>query len=179
MSVVSLKSDVRTNEDGLRIWGPASAQTLTRGGELVSADGKHCSEVYIPLASVAAYDSGNQTIVSENVAIPAGAFIEKVEIFVTKETAGSNANLDIGLVRTDRSTELDFNGLITAGDDFNGGTDLGASYSYVKGTTDAGALVGTKLAYTGILTANAETANFSAGVIRVRVYWSIPHSNDV
>lgn len=180
MSVVSLKPSYWDNADNLRIYLPDSAKTLTRAGEFSTDEGGHITEVIVPLASIAAYDSGNQTIVAENVSIPAGAFIEKVRIFTMKETAGSNANLDLGFVKAvDRSTEVDFNGLLTAGDDFNGGTDLGSSYEYVKGTTDAGAVVGTRLGYTSLITANAETANFSAGVIRVRVYWSVPHSDDV
>lgn len=174
MAVVTLKTGVELNGDNLAVQYPRARGTELRGGELATTDGKHVTEVFIDLPSLATAASGNEQIVAENVTIPAGAFIEKVEVFVTKETAGVNANLDLGFVKAvDRSTEIDFNGLLAAADAFNGGTDLGTTTEFVVGTTEAGALIGTQLAYTGLITASADTADFTAGVLRVRIYWSV------
>lgn len=180
MAVVSLKTGYWDNGDGLRVAFPQTAGTVTRGGE-VDFDGRHMTKAVIALASLPTQASGNKQIILENCVFPAGAFIEQVEVFVTKEPtdASGTANLDLGFVKTDRSTELDFNGLLAAADAFNAGTDLGAVVLYDTSTTESGALVGTVLAFDGILTANPETADFTGGVIEVRIYWSIPLAADI
>lgn len=176
MAVTSIlgSSSFYVNSDGLRVKLPAGAGNVTRGGVHQSSDGKHMTEVFIDLSALPTAASGDEQIVLENVVFPAGAFIEKVEVFVTKEpTTSGSPNLDLGFVRVDRSTELDFNGLLAATDTWETGTDLGTITEYVKGTTEAGALIGTQLAQDGLLTASADTADWTAGVIRVRIYWSI------
>lgn len=178
MTVVSLKPNIYDNADGLRIFEPGSATTLSRGGEYNYLGGR-VTEVYLELAALEAFGDADDTIVEENVYIPAGAFIEKIEVFVTKEPTGANANLDLGLVRTDRSTELDFNGFLAAADAFHAGTDLGTSTTYTVGTTEVGALVGTVLAYTGLITARADTADFTAGQLRIRVFWFVPKASAI
>lgn len=180
MAIVSLKPDVYTNADGVRIFEPGSARTVTRGGEVYDGS-KHVTKVVIALASLPTVASGNKQIVAENVTIPNGAFIEEVEVLVIKEPtdASGTANLDVGLVDQDRSTEIDFNGLLAAADAFNSGTDLGRKTLYNLGTTEVGALVGTKITNTGLITANAETADFTGGVIEVRVVWTVPLTADL
>lgn len=178
MAVTSLKTG-STNADGLRQYFGTAEGKVTRGGE-VDFDGRHMTRVVIDLTTLNVYSGSDEMIVADNVAIPAGALIEQVDVLVLKETAGVNANLDLGFVKaSDRSTEIDFNGLLAAADAFNGGTDLGTLTTYVVGTTEAGALIGTRLAYTGLVTASADTADFSAGIIEVRIYWSVPLSADV
>lgn len=176
MAVVSLRptNGSYLNDDGLLVKLPAGASFVNRGGNHQSSDGKHMTEVFIDLSALPTAASGDEQIVLENVVIPSGAFIEKVEVFVTKEPTTAGApNLDLGFVKTDRSTELDFNGLLAAADAFEAGTDLGVLVTYDTATTEAGALIGTQLTDDGILTASADTADWTAGVIRVRVYWSI------
>lgn len=179
MAVVSLKSPW-FNSDNLAVYWPKDSGTVTRAGQRAYNAGRHETFVKIDLTTIAAFDSSNHTIVAETVTVPAGAFLEDVEVFVLKETAGVNANLDLGFVKaSDRSTEVDFNGLLAAADAFNGGTDLGTYTKFNVGTTEAGALIGTRLAYTSLITANAETANFSAGIIEVRIHWFMPNTQDV
>ncbi len=181
MAVVSKRTNPSPwlNDDGLSVFFGRSEGAVSITGELNTLGPVHCVSVTIDLDSLPTVASGDEQLQDDTLVIPQGALIEKVEILVTEETAGTNANLDIGLVKLDRSTELDFNGILTAGDDFNGGTDLGALYTYVKGTTDAGALVGAVTAFPGLITASAETADFTAGVIKVRVYYSIPGATDL
>lgn len=179
MAVVSLKDNIWVNDDGLPVVFGTSEADLARSGEYMTLGGRHWVEVTINLPSLATVASTNETIVAENVTIPAGAFIEQVDVLVTKETAGTNANLDLGLVDQDRTTEIDFNGFLAAADAFNGGTDLGTLTSYVVGTTEAGALIGTKITNTGLITASADTADFTAGVIVVRIYYSVPLAADL
>jgi len=182
MSVVSLTTGYN-NADGLRQRYGVNEVTVQRGGEYSRlADGRHLVEVTIDLLALSTactQASGNHCIVADNVTIPNGAFIEQVDVLVTKETAGSNANLDLGLVDQDRTTEIDFNGLLAAADAFNGGTDLGTLTQYNVGTTEVGALVGTQITNTGLICANPETADWTAGVIKARIYYSMPTSADV
>lgn len=180
MAVVALKS-VRENDDGLVVWYPNAADTVTRAGEVELGGNRHMTFVRVALASLPTVASGDEQIVAESTTIPSGAFIEQVDVLVLKEPtdAAGNANLDFGLVDQDRSTEIDFNGFLAAADAFNAGTDLGKLTSYVVGTTEAGALIGTKITNTGYLTCSAETADWTAGVVELRVYWSLPLTADL
>ena len=178
MAVVELKTNTWLNGDGLLVQFPPGTGANTRAGEF-SNDGRHWTEAIIDLTDLATVASGNEQIVGGHVTIPSGAFIEQVDVLVLTETAGTNANLDVGLVDQDRSTELDFNGFLAAADIFNAGTDLGLLTSYVVGSTEAGALIGTKLTNTGLITASADTADFTAGVVAVRIYWTMPLAADL
>lgn len=178
MAVVHLKT-VTKNADGLVVAYGINEATVTRAGEYRTNATRRQTEVIVDLSTLPTVASGNKQIVSETSLIPNGAFIEQIDVFVTKETAGTNANLDLGLVDQDTSTEIDFNGLLAAADAFNGGTDLGSLTTYVLGTTEVGALVGTRLTNTGLITANAETADFTAGILKVTIFWSIPVTADV
>ena len=177
MAVVGLKSNTWLNKDGLNVYFNKSKGEINRGGEeLLGDNNTNITYVTIDLTQLGTTD---QVIVSDNTFIPKGALLEKLEIITTKETAGSNANLDIGLVKEDRSTEYDFDGILTAGDDFNGGTDLGKVYTYTAGTGDAGAKLGTVLTETCLVTAKADTATWSGGVIRARIFWTRPLAADL
>lgn len=186
MSVVALTTGVN-NADGLRQRYGVNEVTVQRGGEYsVQGGGRHVVEVVLnllTLSTACTAASGNECIICDNVTIPNGAFIEKVDVFVDKETAGVNANLDLGLVDQDRVTEIDFNGLLAAADAFNGGTDLGAHVVYEKTdsglTTEGGALIGTQLTNTGLLTASPDTADWTAGVIKIQVTYFMPLTADV
>lgn len=162
------------NGDNLTVYFPDAADTPTRGGEL-EFDGFHVSEVYVTLADLPVLSGdSNGLLLADNVRIPAGAFVEKVEVFVTKEPtdSGGTANFNLGIVKASDMSITDADGLLAAADAFHSGTDLGATVEYVKGTIEAGALVGTQLANTSLLCAAYDTEAFTGGVIRVRVYWN-------
>lgn len=187
MAVVHLKTDALggwTNPDGLRVYFGPSEATVTRVGEYkyLTDGGNHVTEVIVALASLPTVASGNQQILSETI-IPNGAFIEAVDILVLKETAGANANFNLGLVDQDRATEIDFDGLLAAADVFNGGTDLGMVERYEKDggavTTEGGALIGTKITNSGLLVGFADTGDFTAGVLRCKIHWYIPLAADL
>ena len=176
MAIVSLLPNYWINNDKLVVKFPGSATTLARGGAYSQADGRNMVEVYIDLGGLPTAASGDEQIVLENVVIPSGSFIEKVEVFVTAEpTTSGSPNLDFGFVKKNASTgaleEYDYNGLLAAADAWETGTDLGTQTQYVKGTTEAGALVGTITTADGILSASPDTADWTAGQIRCRVYY--------
>lgn len=159
------------NSDGLYIkYGVEKGEPSTTG-EYTTDGPLRMVEVEIPaLTAIAAV--ATPTILDDTVVIPKGAFIEKVEVSVdtAADSAADNATLNIGLMRTDRTTELDFDGLITAAAqttvDANGDV-----VEFIQGGTAHGALIGTALANNGYLTAGYGTAAYTAGALRVRVYF--------
>jgi hypothetical protein len=83
--------------------------------------------------------------------------------------------LNIGLQKLDHSTELDYDGLGKAAALTQ--TALAAKgtiLTFITGTSNAGALIGTQLASNGLLTFDYDTAAFTDGRITVRVYVSVP-----
>jgi len=111
------------------------------------------------------------TILDYNTVIPKNARIEKVEVITQKATtSGGAAVLNIGLVRTDTTTELDFDGLVAAIP--KGSTDAaGETTALTVGATYAGALIGTVLANNGYVVADYDTAAYTAGELRIRVHY--------
>lgn len=183
MAVVDKNTNEWINSDGLLVKFGADRGREERGGEYCRYDnGEHCTSVIIDLAGLPTAASGNEQIQCDNVSLPAGAFITKVVVTVLEEpteASGTDANLDFGLVRQDRSTELDFNGLLAAADAWHSGTDLGKVTEYTVGTTEAGALIGTALAFTGYFTASPDTDDWTDGTIKCDVYWYMPLAADL
>ncbi len=181
MAVVDLNTNEWINSDGLLVnWGTDRARA-SRGGEYSRlADGQHLVSVIIDLATLPTAASGNEQIVADNVFIPNGAFITKLIVTVLEEpTTSGSPNLDLGLVDQDRSTEIDFNGLLAATDTWETGTDLGTVTEYVKGSTEVGALVGTQITNTGLITASADTADWTDGTIKVDILYYMPLTADL
>jgi len=110
-----------------------------------------------------------------SVNFPAGFTIDRVEVEAqTAATSGGSATLDLGLVRTDQSTEIDFDGILAAAPLANMDT-TGETTIYYKGTSGAGALVGTTVGSNpGYLVARYNTAAFTAGVVIIRIYYRKP-----
>lgn len=172
----------------LNKYGTDKARARRAGEYSILADGRHMVEVTVALATLPTVASTNVKILDDTVLIPNGAFIEEVDVLVTKETAGANANFNLGLVDQDRTTQIDFDGFLAAADSFNAGTDLGgitnfSIYGYGSTnptlTTEGGALIGTKITNTGLLVGWADTADFTAGVIKCRIYFSMPLTADL
>lgn len=103
------------------------------------------------------------------VVIPRNSVIESVEVISETPLTGGTS-IDIGLVRLDGTTELDYDGLVDGLVTANLNV-AGEKNVVTAGTTYAGVLVGTETAYPGHLTV-LETGTFSAGrlVIRVNLY---------
>lgn len=171
------------NSDGLLVkFGVEGGQT-SRGGEINVEGADHITEIAIKgtdipsLANVVAATSTNTTLpLMHGVELPLGARIQKIEIQVeTAFTSGGSATLDFGLVREDRTTELDYNGLIAA--QTVASLSAGAFITLTTGSGTAGALMGTVLANRGVFTVNYNTAAFTAGKAVIRVYWNFPNNN--
>jgi len=145
--------------------GQATAQTA---GEY-SLDGpEHCIEVILDLTTL----TQTETIVSDTVYFPKGARIDRVEV-VAHTAAATGTAIDVGLIRSsDRTTEIDYNGILAALPTANINVD-GELTNYTAGVTYAGALVGaTTATYVGHISASMTDATaFTAGVLRIRIYY--------
>lgn len=178
MAVVGRTTTKWLNADGLLVaFGKDEAVVATVGEYATMGNGgRHVVEIVIDLTALELTD---EKILDDSVTIPAGAFIEQVDVLVTEESTTSSGTFDIGLVDQDRSTEIDFDGLVINLASPGDGTDLGELTTIVKGSTGAGALIGTQLTNTGLITGSADTAVFTDGVVKLKVYYHIPLSADL
>lgn len=161
-----------TNQDGLTIKLGVVEGAPGRAGEYADTlGGSRIVEVAVNLADLGA----SPAIFDENCVFDKNWLIEKVEVETTKAVTGSSATLNIGLQKLDHSTELDYDGLGKAAALTQ--TALAAKgtiLTFITGTSNAGALIGTQLASNGLLTFDYDTAAFTDGRITVRVYVSVP-----
>lgn len=153
------------NNDGLQLFYGVDKTTTEAAGEYRTNGPLREIEVRIDLTSLA---TGSQTILSNTVFFPKMR-VEEVTLEVqTAATSGGSATLDVGLISTDRSTEIDYDGFIAA-EVLTAINTAGKRITYVNGTSKAGALIGTTTATVGHLVAKAGTAVFTAGVVYVRI----------
>lgn len=179
------------NKDGLFIkYG--TDQTITEYASEFAIDGSNrVVEMQINLATVnnGASINATPTIISDNLifpAPPAGQLvIEKVELFVeTAATSGGSPTLSVGLIQMDRSTiPSNYNTAFINAEvltNLAGNTTIqyfnpnGGTAGIPAGSTRGGGLIGSQPANaTGpyYLTATGTATAFTAGVVRVRIYY--------
>lgn len=180
MAITDLSTNSWNNPDGLYVlFGPDKARA-SRGGEFSTLiEGKHCVEVTIDLTALPTVASGNVQIVADNVTIPNGAFVEQVDVIATKAaTSSGSATLTVGLVRQNRTTVTDATGLVNAIAKTTIDT-LGEYNKLINGSTGVGTSMNTKMTTTNLITAAAGTADFTAGKVRVRVWFTMPLAADL
>ena len=165
------------NDDGLYVTFGTEKADPSKGGQLAVADGEW-KVVEAEIADMTDLGTTAEIIGTEGgeaargVEVPKGAFIYKVVLEVeTACTSGGSATLDIGLIQAaDRTTAVDDDGLIAAGAlaTMDAAGDI---VEYTQGSTGHGALIGTALAANSVLCASYNTAAFTAGKVRIRVYY--------
>lgn len=160
------------NSDGLYIRFGTDEATIGRVGETSIEGDRH--EIVVDLPAMTAVTSSNAIITGGyNAWMAKGARVEEVEVEVITACTGATATLDFGLIKDDQSTELDYNGLVAAAAVATLDT-AGKRLNLISGSTAAGALIGTTLAYNGLFTAKYNTAAFTAGALRIRVKFFFP-----
>ena len=153
------------NDGLLRKFGPD--RTIPQaGGEYRTVAELREIEVKIDLTKL----TETETVLSDTIFFPKGMKIEQIDIFVDTAAATGTA-IDVGLVKTDRTTEIDYDGFLAA---FVTATmTAGAKITLAQGGTQAGALVGGTTSSVGYITASRTSATaFTAGSIRVRIRYS-------
>ena len=150
------------NSDGLYIKTGVDEALQHRAGMYeTTTPHEIVAEIQILVSELAAV--GSNTLLSDSVYMPKNAYITKAEFFVETAFAGATGTLDLGFIRKDRTTELDYDGIDAAI----------AVASLTAGAVIAcdGALIKTRLANAGIPTARNNTADFTAGKGWLRIYF--------
>ena len=156
--------------DGLRLKFGTEKAVANKTGEYRTGGRLHEVQTEITLTSLA----DTSAILADLTLLPSGVRLEEVEIVnKTAATSGGSAVLNIGLVRENRSTAYDADGLIAALA-LTAYDTAGEKLIVRVGSTGAGALLGTTTANKGYLVADYDTAAFTAGVIVVTIRYYVP-----
>ncbi len=143
-------------------YGPAKAEPNS-GGDYVTTGALREITIRIDLTDL----TETETILNDMVFVPKMR-IQEVEI-LTHTAAATGTAIDIGLIRTDRTTELDYNGLAAAFPTASMDT-AGDKVTLLTDTTYNGALIGTTLTNVGYISASrTDSTAFTAGVIDVTI----------
>lgn len=157
-----------TNPDGLHSKFGTERGIATKAGEYRTAGALREIELRIDLATLTEAE-----VIQSDVTFFPKLRIEEIEIVC--HTAGATGTaIDIGLVRTDRTTVIDADGLVAAL--ATTAFDAAGEKTVLRiGSTGAGALIGTTIANVGHITASRTTATaYTAGVIFVRIrYYAV------
>lgn len=153
------------NNDGLYIQYGTTKSTPNVAGEYVTTGALREVEMKIDLTALGT----SPVIISDTTIFPKSCRIEEVEVVThTAATSTGAAVLNIGFQALDRSTEVDYDGLVAALALTS--IDLAGEKTVIRvGSTSAGALLGTALSNPAYLTADYDTDNYDTGVIYVRV----------
>lgn len=172
------------NSDGLYVkYGTDEVESAHRAGEYLTYNG--LGEQVIEFVIDAAELTQTETILNDTVFIPANAHITWVETMAVVPLATGVA-IDLGLMARDRSTEVDYDGLLAAFPTAQGAS-VGETIKFTQehtvpaSQTGTGALVGEEITTSGgaYVSASCTTSTlYTAGKLRVRIAY-IPRGIDV
>lgn len=151
-----------TNADGLTYFFAGELRAFD-GGEYPGAGATRVIEIEVPATEITttATSFGDPWVI-----VPRNSVIESVEV-ISETALTTGTTIDIGLVRLDNTTEIDYDGLAALLPIANLNVE-GEKNVLTPGVTYAGALVGTETLYPGYITVR-EVGNFGAGRLVIRV----------
>lgn len=152
------------NSDGLRVKLGTTEAEVTRGGELNAFGDYRQWEFNITLSTLGS--SSALLADTTGIIIPKDLFVSEVVIINETIATGTNAVMNLGLVRQDTTTTYDVDAFAAA-IPLTSMDAVGETTVLRLGSTYAGSAIGTTLAYAGYLVADYDTAAFTAGEIRV------------
>lgn len=177
---MSTLTNVWVNPDGLAVKFGAEEGAVGKVASFEDTLGTrqvaviHFDYTDIPaLANVVSTSVANG-ILDYTTVIPKGSRIDSVDIINETAAVGVNATLDIGFVKDDYTTEYDYNGLVAVFPTTSQNADGTRTGIKVGTATYAGALLGTTLAFDGVVTVDYNTAAFTAGKWIVEIYYYLP-----
>lgn len=169
-------SEIWINDDGLVIRFGTEEAVFRNIGAYRSHGPRRFVEVIVQSDELPAHDETGPTILNDQFAIPAGAFIESVEIVTYDDfdSAADAMTFNLGLVSQDRTTGLsaDADALIDAA------TQAEMNTGGVNIAGWVGDAVGTVLEDAKLLTWQVETATATDGHATIRVRWSVPPKDE-
>jgi hypothetical protein len=159
------------NADGLYQEFGTEKGAVGNGGEYRTVGPERMSEFHIDLQNLTAVE---EVLVSETDILPKNVRPIRVRTIVTEiPVTGDAANWNLGTVELDATTEIDFDGLVIAADG-EVGAAVGTITDYTQASTDHGADLGELTTVPGRFVAWADTGTFSAGMLRVQVFYQAP-----
>lgn len=165
------------NNDGLFLQYGTDKAIPELAGEFLSLGSNRIIEVFLDLSTLS---TSAATIISNTVFIPAPPsgqmFIEKAEMIIETAAASSGSGtVKIGLIQADRATvPSNYDHAIIASETTAHMTPAGTTLTYAGGGGQSGTLIGSQPANaTGpyYLTAQAGTAVFQSGLVRIRIFY--------
>lgn len=155
------------NNDKLYLKFGTAKTTPQKAGEYHLDGPEHLIEVKLTLSEL----TQTETIQSDTVFFPKNARISRVEV-VTHTAAATGTAIDVGLIQSaDRTTEIDYNGILAAFPTASMNAD-GETNELTAGVTYAGALVGATNSTVGHISASmTDSTSFTAGVIYLRIFY--------
>lgn len=153
------------NSDGLYLEFGTTKATVENVGEYKTYGDMSEINIRLDLTTL----TSTPVIISQTQKFPTGMRIARVDVISDTAATGTGATLDIGLQKEDRSTELDYNGLVAALP-LTSVDSVGETTSSTVGSTYAGALIGTSTTDVGYLTANYNTHTFDTGTANIRIF---------
>lgn len=165
------------NNDGLyQKYGPTEVVPAVVGEILAGQGDVHQIEVDLTYDLISSATSGNPTIINDTVIVPKNAFIERVQTVCLEawDSASDNFVLNVGLIRLDRSTEIDYEAFIKALPQASMDPP-GDTQEIIIGHTYVGDKVGsvTSTTYPGLITADYSTGAPTAGRSTIRIFYRI------
>jgi hypothetical protein len=155
-----------TNSDGLLVRFGTERSADAKVAEYTTDGPGRLLELHVPSGDYPLIADGS-VVQSYEVKVPAGAFIESVEIVATTDVVSATGTVNVGLAPVDGST-ADVDALVVAAT----ATEINTGGSNVAGWV--GAAVGATLAKTSHVTLEVDTDEVDSGEFTVRVVYSVP-----
>ena len=157
------------NNDGLLVKIGTEEATAGKAGSYEWDGPQSMVELVInPLTGLTA----SAVIQSDVVALPAGAVIQEVHVIAdVAATSGGAATLNVGLIKSDRSTNVSDTAVVNAMA-ITAIDAAGETNKLLVGSTGAGTSMGASVGTLPVLlTAKYGTAAFTAGKVTVRIFY--------
>lgn len=157
------------NNDGLYLKYGTDRATANKVGEYTTTGGLREIEIKLNLADL----TETETIIGDVTDFPT-ARVHEVEV-ITVTAGATGTAIDVGLIRKDRSTEIDYDGFLAAApiaimNSAGERTIFTAITTVPASATGTGALIGTTTANIGHITASrTDSTAFTAGVIIIKI----------
>lgn len=140
--------------------------TWNPSGSYINDGPTRTYEVVLDLTKLS---TSSALILNDVVTVPKNFRTEEVEVEVQTAATGTGATLTVGLIsNADRTTVVDADGFVAALAQ-TALTPVGVKLRLSAGSTGAGSSIGVTNATNALITAQAGTAVFTAGLVRIRV----------
>lgn len=157
-----------TNSDGLYVRFGTERAEKAKVAEYTTDGPKRFTELHVVSGDYPLIADG-AVIQSQEVKLPAGAWVEAVEIVATTDVVSATGTVNVGIVdAVDGTSNPDVDYFVVAAT----AAELNTGGTNVAGWVGTG--VDAALARTSFITLEVDTDEVDSGEFVVRIYWSVP-----